>query len=55
MVVHTFNSSTWEAETDLCEFEASLVYIELEASQIYKVRPHLKQKQWTKMTKPKSF
>ena len=28
VVVHTFNSSTWEAEAgrDLCEFEVSLVY-----------------------------
>jgi hypothetical protein len=27
IVVHTFNSSTWEAEAGLCEFNASLVYI----------------------------
>lgn len=29
MVVHIFNLSSWETETDdkLCEFEVSLVYI----------------------------
>jgi hypothetical protein len=28
MMVHTFNPSKWEAEQkDLCEFEASLLYI----------------------------
>ena len=26
VLVHTFNPSTWEAETDLCEFKTSLVY-----------------------------
>jgi hypothetical protein len=26
MVAHTFNPSTWEAEADGFEFEASLVY-----------------------------
>jgi hypothetical protein len=26
MVVHGFNLSTWEAEEDLCEFEARLIY-----------------------------
>jgi hypothetical protein len=29
MVAHTFNSSTWRLrQADLCEFKASLVYIE---------------------------
>ena len=28
----------------LCEFEASIVYIELQASQGYIVRPHLKER-----------
>ena len=32
MVVHTFNPSTWEAETGGSEFETSLVYRNLPAS-----------------------
>ena len=27
VVTHASNPSTWKAETDLCEFEAGLVYI----------------------------
>lgn len=27
MVAHAFNASIWEAETDLCVFKVSLVYI----------------------------
>lgn len=27
MVAYTLNASTWEAEADLCEFEARLTYL----------------------------
>lgn len=43
VVAHTFSPSTWQRQVDLCESEASLVYIgEFQASQKYVVRPCLK-------------
>lgn len=48
LLVHAFSLSTWKAEVDdICEFKASLVYIEIrkfQAIQGYLVKPFLKNK-----------
>lgn len=41
MVVLTFNPSTNKAEEGICESKASLVYMQVQAGQGYKVRPRL--------------
>jgi hypothetical protein len=52
MATHAFNPSTQEAETDLCEFEASLVYKVGSRTVRATEKPYLKQNKNPKKSKP---